>query len=119
MTEPTPGLPEALVEDAAVTPAGIAAFLEGPAADAHGMVYFSDIANNRIMRLMPGAVSADVFLQPSGRSNGLMFDAGGNYRWLTFHAGVSEEMTENGSVILQTWLDGKKAHETSEREPVE
>ncbi len=52
-------------------------FTEGPAYHADGSVFFSEIANNRIMRLMPGADSADVFLQPSGRSNGLMFNARG------------------------------------------
>lgn len=52
-------------------------FTEGPAYHADGSVYFSDIQNDRIMRLAPGAETATVFLQPSGRSNGLMFDAQG------------------------------------------
>jgi len=42
----------------------------------------------------------------------LVFPAGGKYRWLTFYAGISDEMTENGSVTAQVWLDGKKVHET-------
>ncbi len=42
----------------------------------------------------------------------LVFPAGGKYRWLTFHAGISEEMTAAGSVTAQVWLDGKKVHET-------
>jgi cyanophycinase len=52
-------------------------FTEGPAYHADGSVFFTDIANNRIMRLMPGAADAEVFLQPSGRANGLMFDSQG------------------------------------------
>ena len=52
-------------------------FTEGPAYHADGSVFFTDIANNRIMRLMPGAVDAEVFLRPSGRANGLMFDRRG------------------------------------------
>lgn len=52
-------------------------FTEGPAYHADGSVYFSDIANDRIMRLAPGAETADTFLRPSGRSNGLMFDRNG------------------------------------------
>lgn len=52
-------------------------FTEGPAYHRDGSVYFSDIRNNRIMRLAPGAANADVFLQPSGRSNGLVFDSQG------------------------------------------
>ena len=42
----------------------------------------------------------------------LVFPVGGRYRWLTFYAGVSAEMTEAGSVTVQVWLDGKKVHET-------
>jgi gluconolactonase len=53
-------------------------FTEGPAYHRDGSVFFTDIANNRIMRLAPGAVDADTFLRPSGRANGLMFDAKGN-----------------------------------------
>lgn len=50
------------------------AFTEGPAAAADGSVYFSDIINNRIMVLDPGASSARVWREPSGRANGLLFD---------------------------------------------
>jgi gluconolactonase len=52
-------------------------FTEGPAYHADGSVFFTDIANNRILRLWPGAETARVFLQPSGRANGLMFDRQG------------------------------------------
>ena len=52
-------------------------FTEGPAYHADGSVYFTDIANNRICRLAPGAIEASTFLRPSGRANGLMFDADG------------------------------------------
>lgn len=52
-------------------------FTEGPAYHSDGSVFFTEIGNNRIMRLAPGAESADTFLQPSGRANGLMFDANG------------------------------------------
>lgn len=52
-------------------------FTEGPAYHQDGSVFFTDIANNRVMRLNPGAANADVFLRPSGRANGLMFDAKG------------------------------------------
>ena len=42
----------------------------------------------------------------------LVYRVDGKYRWLTFHAGISEEMTENGSVVVQVWADGRKLHET-------
>jgi len=61
----------------AVSPATIIAFTEGPAAAADGKVYFSDIANNRIMCFDPATDQTDVFRQPSGRANGLLFDAQG------------------------------------------
>ncbi len=47
------------------------AFTEGPAVDAEGTVYFTDIPNNRIHKLdTKGQLS--VFAEPSGHCNGLM-----------------------------------------------
>src|SRR5262249_45635523 len=61
------------------TKAAVAAgvcFLEGPAADEQGNVFFSDIAGNRILKMTPdGKVS--VFRADSGRTNGNVFDAQG------------------------------------------
>lgn len=64
-------------ESKAVAPAAVVAFTEGPACAADGTVYFSDIVNNRILKLEPGAKYFSVFRQPSGRANGLLFDAQG------------------------------------------
>lgn len=61
---------------AAVKPATSLAFTEGPAVDADGTVYFSDIENNRILKLTPDGVRT-VFREPSGRTNGQTFDAEG------------------------------------------
>ncbi len=61
----------------AVAPTTAVAFTEGPACAADGTVYFSDIANNRILKLEPGAKFFSVFRQQSGRANGLLFDAQG------------------------------------------
>jgi len=53
------------------------AFTEGPAADAKGNVYFTDIPNNRIhVWSISGALST--FRENSGGANGLCFDAEGN-----------------------------------------
>jgi len=71
------GFPTELADPAGAAPATSIAFTEGPAAAADGTVFFSDIANNRIMRLRPGVSRADVFREPSGRANGLLFDAQG------------------------------------------
>lgn len=62
-----------LPDQARVTALGQVAFTEGPAWHADGSVYFSDIENNRIMRLSP-AGQLGVFRMPSGKANGLLFD---------------------------------------------
>ncbi|MBM4093427.1 MAG: DUF1080 domain-containing protein, partial [Planctomycetes bacterium] len=57
--------------------AGDFLFTEGPACDADGNVYFTDQPNDRILKWsVDGQLST--FMQPSGRSNGLCFDAKGN-----------------------------------------
>ncbi len=61
------------IEPDGVKPATSLAFTEGPAVDADGTVYFSDIENNRIMKLAPDGTRS-VFREPSGRTNGQTFD---------------------------------------------
>lgn len=52
-------------------------FTEGPASDAEGAVYFTDQPNDAIHKWsVDGELTT--FLSPSGRSNGLCFDAEGN-----------------------------------------
>ena len=51
-------------------------FTEGPAAAPDGSIYFSDIGN-RLLRFDPVEQSVTVVREPSGRSNGLMFNAAG------------------------------------------
>jgi len=57
--------------------AGGFAFTEGPAADAHGNVYFSDIPNNRIHKWSLDS-KLSTFRENSDGANGLYFDAEGN-----------------------------------------
>ena len=52
-------------------------FVEGPAANADGTVYFTDIPNQRIHRWTP-TQGVSTFLEESGRANGLRFDLDGN-----------------------------------------
>ena len=61
----------------APTPATFIAFTEGPACDARGDVYFTDIVNNRIVKLDAKTNRYSTFREPSGRANGLLFDAQG------------------------------------------
>src|SRR5437667_7456281 len=59
-----------------VETAAVVCFLEGPAVDADGNVFFSDIAGNRILKMNPkGAIG--VWRADSGRTNGNCFDAQG------------------------------------------
>ena len=52
-------------------------FTEGPAVDSHGNVYFTDQPNDQILKWSVGG-ELEVFLTPSGRSNGLYFDTKDN-----------------------------------------
>jgi len=70
-------LPTDFLEAAQVTSASYVAFTEGPAAAADGSVYFTDIVNNRIMKFDPVTKNTTVWRTPSGRTNGLLFDASG------------------------------------------
>lgn len=57
--------------------AGDFRFTEGPAPDAEGNVYFTDQPNDRIWKWsLDGQLS--IFLEPSGRANGLAFDNDGH-----------------------------------------
>lgn len=60
----------------AALPATALVLTEGPAADAEGNLYFSDIPGNRIYRLAATG-ECRVFREPSGRTNGQTFDREG------------------------------------------
>jgi gluconolactonase len=60
-----------------VSAAATVAFLEGPAQGPDGMVYFTDVTNNRILRLNPQTRKHEVFRADSNRANGLLFDVEG------------------------------------------
>ena len=48
-------------------------FTEGPTSDAKGNVYFTDQPNDRIM-VWSTEGKLSTFMQPCGRSNGMVFD---------------------------------------------
>jgi gluconolactonase len=59
------------------TVATTVAFTEGPAQGPDGLIYFSDVPNNRILRFDPKTKKHEVFRADSNGSNGLLFDSEG------------------------------------------
>src|SRR6516162_6389380 len=108
-------LPEGLVaKGTAATPAAVVCFLEGPAVDAIGNLFFSDIAGNRILKLDPKGV-VTTFRADSGRTNGNCFDAEG--RLISCEGGeqgvgrrrvVRTDMKSNTVTVLAEKYDGKR-----------
>lgn len=60
---------ELVAANARATPASVVCFLEGPAIDPAGNIFFSDISGNRILKRSPGG-QITVFRADSGRTNG-------------------------------------------------
>lgn len=69
-TETADSQPEASV-------ATTVAFTEGPAQGPDGLIYFTDVTNNRILRFDPSTRKHGVFRADSNRANGLLFDGQG------------------------------------------
>src|SRR5262249_27666201 len=94
--------------------AAVVCFLEGPAVDAKGNVFFSDIAGNRILKMdTKGAVTT--FRADSGRTNGNCFDAEG--RLISCEGGeqgpgrrriVRTDMKTGKVTVLTDKYDGKR-----------
>ncbi len=84
------------------------AFTEGPAADAAGNVYFSDIPNNRIHKYaLDGTLST--FREDSGGANGLFFCREGNLLACEGGGRRLVSISPDGQVaVLADSYDGKK-----------
>ena len=91
------------------------AFTEGPAVDANGTVYFSDIVGNRILKWRPGE-AWQVFREPSGRTNGQTFDREGRLlhcEGAEFGPGGARRVTRTDlrtgeNVVLTDRYDGQR-----------
>jgi len=83
-------------------------FTEGPAADAEGNVYFTDIPNNRIMKWTWKDDAIAVYREDMPEANGLIFDAQG--RLVICEMGTKrvlrDDMAGNISVIADSWNEG-------------
>jgi len=75
----SPDEPVSLIEEGAslVLIADDFSFTEGPAVDQNGDVFFTDQPNNRIHKWSAADNSISVFMENSGRANGLYFDHDG------------------------------------------
>ncbi len=82
-------------------------FTEGPAADAQGNIFFTDIPNNRIHKWsLDGKLST--FLENSGGANGLFFVKDGNLLACLGNRGQLVSISPNGSVtVLAAMYQGK------------
>src|SRR3954452_2455198 len=60
-----------------VSVATTVAFTEGPAQGPDGLIYFTDVTNNRILRFDPKTRKHEVFRADANRTNGLLFDGEG------------------------------------------
>ncbi len=96
------------------------AFTEGPTVDAEGTVYFTDITNNRIMRLADDGV-VSTFRQPSNRANGLIFDD--QWRLLACEGGdegaelprITRTDMETGEIeVVADSYEGKRLHQPND-----
>lgn len=86
---------------------GKVAFTEGPVWHPDGSVYFSDIENDRIMRLDPLG-NLEVFRSPSGRANGLAFDHQG--RMIACEGGnkrITRTESDGSITVLADQYEGK------------
>jgi gluconolactonase len=82
-------------------------FTEGPAADAQGNVYFTDIRANRI-HVFPIAGKMSVFRENTGGANGLYFDPAGNLLACEGDNGRVTSIAPNGAVtVLADKYNGK------------
>jgi len=89
--------------------AGDFKFTEGPAADARGDIYFTDIPNNRILKWSVQEGTLSTFLENSGGANGLYFD--GNGHLLACQGGARQlvSISPQGQItVLADRYEGKR-----------
>lgn len=79
-------------------------FTEGPAVDRHGNVFFTDQPNDRIYKWSANTGGISLFLEGTGRANGMAFDKDGNLiacadmhgeLWKIFPDGSHEVLVDN------------------------
>ena len=83
-------------------------FTEGPAVDKQGNVYFTDQPNDRIMKWSTNG-KLSVFLEKTGRANGMYFDKKGNLLSCSDLENEIWSFNKKGKyIVLVTEYNGKK-----------
>ncbi len=113
---PSAEMPTEQAASREVAVATTVAFTEGPTVAEDGTVYFTDLGNNRIMRLSTDG-QLSTFRQPSHRANGLIFDS--EWRLLACESGdgdtvlprVTRTNMETGEIeVVADAFEGKQRH---------
>jgi gluconolactonase len=82
-------------------------FTEGPSVDKNGNVFFSDQPNDKIYKWNAATGEVTVFLQGTGRSNGMIFDRKGNLITCADEHNQVWSIKPNGKVtVLLKDIDG-------------
>jgi len=110
VAEPKPPAKSVVAEGAKVVKLpGKYKFTEGPAVDAKGNVFFTDIPNNRIHKWSVADGKMSVWREDSGGANGLFFDKKGNLLACEGNRGRVTSITPKGEVtVLADKYDGKR-----------
>lgn len=104
--KPTEQQPEPLLSEPELITDGYR-FTEGPFWHPDGFLLFSDIPANRVYKWTPGEES-EVFIEPSGNSNGIAADPDGHIL-LAQHAGTVSRLTEEGELrVIAESYEGKR-----------
>lgn len=82
-------------------------FTEGPVWHSSGYLLFSDIPANTIYKWAPGS-EAEVYMKPSGHSNGLTFDQEGRLVMAQHDGAVARRTGDNTHEVLTDSYKGKR-----------
>ncbi|WP_185958322.1 SMP-30/gluconolactonase/LRE family protein [Fodinibius sediminis] len=83
-------------------------FTEGPFWHSEGYLLFSDIPANTIYKWIPGSMESQIFLKPSGHSNGIAMDSSGRLILVQHDGKVSAVNTDKKMVLLADSYRGKR-----------
>lgn len=83
-------------------------FTEGPYWHADGFLLFSDIPANTIYKWSPGSMESEIFMKPSGRSNGIAMDPRGRLVLAQHDGKISALNNDQQMITLAEDFKGKR-----------